>query len=79
MGLRVLYGVSQFISIKWRMHMNKCIIFGLSCFSDLVANYIEAENQYEIIAYTVNEKYLKSNFYNGKPVLPLKSYQKFLI
>ena len=36
--------------------MNKCIIFGLSCFSDLVANYIEAENQYEIIAYTVNEK-----------------------
>ena len=49
--------------------MNKCIIFGLSCFSDLVANYIEAENQYEIIAYTVNEKYLKSNFYNGKPVI----------
>ena len=49
--------------------MNKCIIFGLSCFSDLVTNCIEVEKQYEIIAYTVNERYLKSNFYNGKPVI----------
>ena len=57
--------------------MNKCIIFGLSCFSDLVANYIEEEKTYEIVAYTVNKEYLDVTFHNNKPVVALEELEKF--
>ena len=43
--------------------MNKLIIFGVGKISDVVSYYFENHSEYEIVAYTVDDEYIKSGSY----------------
>ena len=58
--------------------MNKIIIFGIGKISDVISYYFENNTKLEIVAYTVDDKYVTSNIFRGKPVIPFSKLEKTL-
>jgi sugar O-acyltransferase (sialic acid O-acetyltransferase NeuD family) len=53
--------------------MSKVIIFGTGQTADIVTYYLENDSEHEIIAYTVDEKFITEDKYNNKPVIPFET------
>lgn len=55
----------------------KIIIFGTSCFADLLTYYINKKSNNEVIAYTINKQYISSDTtQNGKiPIVPFEEIE----
>lgn len=56
--------------------MNKVIIFGNRDFASLAHFYLKNDSEYEVVAFTVNEKYLNSSFFEGKPIIAFEEIEK---
>lgn len=53
--------------------MEKIILWGPNTSTDILEYYFTQENlPYQVCAYTMDEKYIKENAHNGKPVLPFE-------
>lgn len=56
--------------------MKKVIIFGTNNYTDIFYHYLMNDERYEVVAYTVNEKYIESEIRNGIPVVPFETIEK---
>lgn len=56
--------------------MNKVIIFGTSIFADLAHFYLKHDSKYDVVAFTVNERFLNQKNFNGLPVLAFENIEK---
>lgn len=56
--------------------MAKLIIFGTSDLSELAHFYFTHDSDHEVIAFSVNEKYLIENRFKGLPVVPFEEIEK---
>lgn len=52
--------------------MSKVVIFGTGQTADIVSYYIGNDSKHEIVAYTVDGKYITEDTYNNKPVIPFE-------
>ena len=52
--------------------MNKVVVFGTGQTADIVTYYLENDSKHEVVAYTVDEKYITKDTYNNKPVIPFE-------
>lgn len=57
--------------------MRDFIIFGKGDFADILTYMIEKEMQRNVAAYMVNRKFLNTDSYHGKPVVPYEEIEKF--
>lgn len=56
--------------------MKKIVIFGLTDLALRVSHHILQDSQYEVVAYTVERKYMQEQFFN-KPVVPFENIEKY--
>jgi sugar O-acyltransferase (sialic acid O-acetyltransferase NeuD family) len=62
------------------MSINKIIIFGINDLAELSHFYFLNDinyNDYEIIAFTVNEKFIKNNTFKNLPVVPFETLENY--
>lgn len=57
--------------------MKDFIIFGKGDFADILTYVIEKEMQRNVVAYMVNKKFLDTDSYHGKPVVPYEEVEAF--
>jgi len=56
---------------------NKVVIFGIQDYSELAHFYLENDSPYEVIAFSVNEKFIPSErSFRGLPVVPFESIEQ---
>ena len=48
--------------------MDKIVIFGIGDFSSLANYYFTKDSDHEVVAFTVNEKYISDDTFEGKPL-----------
>jgi sugar O-acyltransferase (sialic acid O-acetyltransferase NeuD family) len=57
--------------------MAKIIIFGIQDFAQLAHYYLVNDSEHEIVAFSVNEKYLpEAKFFCGLPIVPFENIEK---
>ena len=56
----------------------KLIIVGDSAFAEIAHLYFSEDSQYEVVAFSVEKKYLKSNKFKGLPVYPFEDLSSIL-
>ena len=56
--------------------MNKVIIFGTGKIADVIFYYLQNESEYTPVAFTVDKEYIKSDSFNGLPVIDFKEIQE---
>ena len=49
--------------------MDKIVIFGIGDFSSLANYYFTKDSDHEVVAFTVNEKYISDDTFEGKPLI----------
>ncbi len=58
--------------------MDKIIIFGMSNHSHMIRELIEKEKAAEVVAYTLNSKYINnSTQYKGYPIVPFEQIENY--
>ena len=55
----------------------KLIIVGNSSFADIAFEYFQEGNEYEVIAFSVEEKFLKSGEHLGRPNIPFERIESY--
>jgi sugar O-acyltransferase (sialic acid O-acetyltransferase NeuD family) len=55
--------------------MKKVIIFGPSVFGEIVQHYLTVDSEYEVVAFTANEKFIKKTEFMGLPIIPFESIE----
>lgn len=58
--------------------MEKLVLVGTNTLAAQTVDFIERYKLYEIIGFTVNEKYIKEPVFMGKPVYPIESLEKYV-
>jgi sugar O-acyltransferase (sialic acid O-acetyltransferase NeuD family) len=62
---------------NWRSGMKKVIIFGNSVFAEHIYFLLTHDSSNEIVAFTVDSKYIKKDELFGLPVLPFENIESF--
>ncbi len=57
---------------------NKIIIVGDSAFAEIAHLYFSEDSKYEVVAFSVEKKYLKSDEFKGLPVYPFEELDSIL-
>jgi len=57
--------------------MEKLVIFGTNNFANEVVHKVEQYNLYDVVGFTVNQEYMKSDEYMGKKVYPVEELEKY--
>lgn len=56
--------------------MAKIIIFGIQDFAELAHYYLENDSEHEVVAFSVNEKYLpEKSFFHGLPIVAFENVE----
>ena len=56
--------------------MAKIIIFGIQDFAELAHYYLENDSEHEVVAFSVNKKYLpENNFFHGLPIIAFENIE----
>lgn len=55
---------------------NKVVIFGLGEFASVASLYLEKDSPYEVVAFTVHEKYIQGPEWLGKRVVPFERIEE---
>tara|TARA_Y100001938_G_C7946128_1_gene356847 strand:- start:33 stop:692 length:660 start_codon:yes stop_codon:yes gene_type:complete len=58
--------------------MSKVIIFGNKDTAELAHYYLQKDSEHEVVAFSLNEKYIEKTTFNGLPVLPFEDIEKNL-
>jgi sugar O-acyltransferase (sialic acid O-acetyltransferase NeuD family) len=56
--------------------MKKIIVFGTGKIADVISYYLQEESEFEIVAFTVNKEYVKSDTFNNLPVVAFEDIEK---
>lgn len=56
--------------------MSKIIIFGTGDIAQIAKYYFDYDSDHEVVAFTVNQKYLKEEIFEGKPVVAFETLEK---
>lgn len=54
----------------------KIVLFGIGKTADSISYYIERDQSFEIVAYTVTKEYISGPEYNGKPIVDFSCVEK---
>ncbi|MEZ4972117.1 MAG: acetyltransferase [Cyclobacteriaceae bacterium] len=57
--------------------MNKVIIFGVLDTAELAHFYLTNDSYYEVVAFTVNEQYIREKTYKGLPLVAFEEVEKY--
>jgi len=55
----------------------RVVIFGILDTAELAHFYLTHDSKFEVVAFTVNQEYLKENAFRGLPVVPFEEVEKF--
>lgn len=55
--------------------MAKVVIFGTELIAELAHYYLTNDSEHDVVAFTVNEKYIKSETFCGLPVVPFEEIE----
>ena len=55
---------------------NKLIIVGDSAFAEIAYEYFTHDSNYEVVAFSVEDKFLSKNFLFGLPVIPFENLEQ---
>lgn len=56
--------------------MARVVVFGIGSFAEVVHFYLTYDSPHEVVAFTVDRKYLKNNTFHDLPVLPFEEIEK---
>ncbi len=56
--------------------MSKIIIFGTGDIAQIANYYFDIDSEHEVVAFTVNEEYLKEDTFEGKPVVAFEELEE---
>ena len=52
--------------------MKKLILFGNGKIADVIFYYFDNDSEYEVAAFTCDQKYINTPEFNGRPVIPFE-------
>ncbi len=58
------------------MNKNKIIIFGQGLYAEIVNQYLTDDSEYEVVAFTLDDEYIKEDTYLGLPMVPFSKVQE---
>lgn len=58
------------------MFVMKIVVFGIGELAELACYYFSVDSPYEVVAFTVDQNYIKSDQYNGLPVVPFDDVER---
>ena len=58
------------------MSVKKLVIVGDSAFAEIAHEYFDADSEYEVIAFAIEQAYLKRDLLRGLPIVPFESMQE---
>ncbi|RVU25942.1 acetyltransferase [Sandaracinomonas limnophila] len=56
--------------------MAKVVIFGNELTAELALFYLQTDSEHEVVAFTVNQEYIKEPSYKGLPLVPFEEVEK---
>jgi sugar O-acyltransferase (sialic acid O-acetyltransferase NeuD family) len=56
--------------------MKPVVMFGIGAFADQVRYYFHEESPYKVVAFTVEQKYIKEEKFYGLPIVPFETVEK---
>jgi len=56
--------------------MKKIIIFGPSILGEIVQHYLTVDSDYEVVAFSANQEYIKEKEFNGLPIIAFENIEK---
>lgn len=57
--------------------MNKVVVFGVLDTAELAHFYLTHDSKYDVVAFTINQEYLKEKVFRGLQVVPFEEVEKF--
>ena len=58
------------------MKKNKIIIFGVGTYAEIINQYLTDDSEYEVVAFTLDDEYIKEDTYLGLPMVPFSKVEK---
>lgn len=59
-----------------QLDLSKVIIFGIQDTAELAHFYLTHDSEFEVVAFTVNQEYIKENSFKNLPVIPFEEVEK---
>lgn len=59
------------------MKKRKLIIFGLGQIADIAHEYFKYDSDYEVVAFTVDEKFIEASMKDNLPIVPFEKVEKY--
>jgi sugar O-acyltransferase (sialic acid O-acetyltransferase NeuD family) len=56
----------------------RLVIFGNSAFAEIADEYFTSDSPYEVVAFTVHERFIQEKTMRGRPVLPYESIESYI-
>jgi|TARA_R110001592_G_C13181465_1_gene750941 sugar O-acyltransferase (sialic acid O-acetyltransferase NeuD family) len=57
------------------MKKNKIIIFGVGTYAEIINQYLTDDSEYEVVAFTLDDEYIKEDTYLGLPMVPFSKVE----
>jgi len=54
----------------------KIVVFGYGTFAEIIHQYLTDDSEYEVVAFTLDDKYIKEDTYLGLPMVPFSKIQE---
>ena len=54
----------------------KIVVFGYGTFAEIIHQYLTDDSEYEVVAFTLDDKYVKEDTYLGLPMVPFSKIQE---
>lgn len=54
----------------------KIVIFGYGTFAEIILQYLTDDSEYEVVAFTLDDEYIKEDTYLGLPMIPFSKVQE---
>ncbi len=64
-----------YMNTQFMFTRNKVIIFGTKDLAELAHYYLTNDSKYEVVAFTINKKYIKENTFHSLPVVPFEEIE----
>ena len=66
-----------YMNTQFMFTRNKVIIFGTKDLAELAHYYLTNDSKYEVVAFTINKKYIKENTFHSLPVVPFEEIESY--
>ena len=61
------------------MKKHKIIIFGTGTYAEIIKQYLTDDSEYEVVAFTLDDNYIKEDTYLGLPMVPFSKIEEILV